>query len=242
MAFLETESGQILETESGQFLETEPVTSNNDIQFFDFSVNLLQAILWQYNNATNLQGLLNAKNVWYETNQSAFWQNWSADVFNLGTANDFGLSVWSVILALPLFVNPPENLGNIFGFDAQTGYNFDNGIFGDLDTYQLPTATKRLALQLRYFQITSSGTVPETNRMLAYVFKNYGSAYLLDGHDMAQIYIFNFPVTADLKYLFNNYDILPRPAGVSSAWVDATLIYWGFATGDFNFDNGIFGS
>jgi Protein of unknown function (DUF2612) len=223
------------------------VTVANDedtgaIQQFDFSVGLLRAILWQYNEATNLQGLIEAKGIWYEANQTAFWESWLVNVFDLRTANDFGLSVWSVILGLPLYVNPVPNLGDIFGFDDQTGFNLDNGIFGDLNTYQLPTATKRLALQLRYFQLTGSGTVPEINRMLAYVFKDLGRAWLEDYHDMTQAYIFSFPVTADLQYLFNNYDILPRPAGVSSQWIDATLTYFGFAAGDYNFDNGVFGS
>ncbi|OWK47546.1 DUF2612 domain-containing protein [Fimbriiglobus ruber] len=211
------------------------------IQQFDFSVDLLRAILWQYTTATNLQGLLNQKAVWYDTNQTQFWEDWYTNVFDLATANDFGLSVWSIILGLPLFVNTGTPTGPVFGFDAQTGYNFDNGIFGGSTSYDLPTETKRIALQLRYFQLTSSGTVPETNRMLKYVFRNYGPAWLIDYHDMAQAYVFNFPVTFDLQYLFNNYDVLPRPAGVSSTWIDATLVYFGFATGDFNFDNGIFG-
>jgi hypothetical protein len=212
------------------------------IQQFDFSVDLLRALLWQYDEASNLQGLLDAKAAWYDANQTAFWESWLVDVFDLRTANDFGLSVWSVILQLPLYTNPPPDLGPVFGFDTQTGFNFDNGIFGDSDTYQLPTETKRLALRLRYFQLTSSGTLPEINRMLAYLFAAYGKAYLIDNHDMTQTYIFNFPVTSDLAYLFNHYDILPRPAGVGSQWIDATLTYFGFAAGDYNFDNGIFGS
>lgn len=216
-------------------------SNTGGIQQFDFDVNLLQAILWQYNNATNLQGLLNAKDTWYETNQSDFWEDWYTNVFNLPTANEFGLSIWSIILGLPLFISSGTPSGNIFGFDTQTGFNFDNGIFGGSSTYQLDTTTQLIALQLRYFQLTSSGTVPEINRVLKYVFKNFGHAWLLDNHDMTQTYIFNFPVTFNLQYLFNNYDILPRPAGVESHWVDATLIYFGFRTTDFNFDNGIFG-
>ncbi|HZZ80044.1 MAG TPA: DUF2612 domain-containing protein [Gemmataceae bacterium] len=221
-------------------LSNDPATGG--VQQFDFNVNLLKAILWQYNDAANIQAILALKQDWYDTNEDDFWSDWLANVFDLRTANEFGLSVWSVILGLPLFVNPPINLGPIFGFDAQTGYNFDNGVFGDQNTYQLPTETKRIALRLRYFQLVSSGTVPETNRMLAYVFKEFGQAWLIDNHAMTQTYIFNFPVTADLQYLFNNYDILPRPAGVASTWIDATLLYWGFANADYNFDNGIFGS
>ncbi len=220
------------------------VVADGTIQEFDFSVDLLRAIPWQYNDAVNLIGLLDQKAAWYDVNQTQFWQDWYKNVFDLATSDEFGLSVWSIILGLPLFVNTPPPAGPIFGFDAQTGFNFDNGIFGETDgsTYQLPLETKRIALQLRYFQLTSSGTVPETNRMLGYVFKGYGPAYLIDYHDMTQEFVFNFPVTADLQYLFNNYDILPRPAGVSSTWTDSTLTYFGFADGDYNFDNGIFGA
>lgn len=216
-----------------------------DIQTFDFSVDLLKAILWQYDTAANLQGLLTAKADWYAANQTQFWNDWIRDVFDLRTANEFGLAVWSVILGLPLFFNTaPIVTGPIFGFDSQTGFNFDNGNFGDNNgnTYELPEGTKRIALQLRYFQLTSSGTVPETNRMLAYVFGGLGRAWLEDYGDMTQSYVFDFPLTADLRYLFDNYDVLPRPAGVASAYFDATVPHWGFATGDLNFDNGNFGA
>jgi Protein of unknown function (DUF2612) len=209
------------------------------IQQVDYDVNLLQAILWQYTNATNLQGLLEAKDAWYAANQTAFWQDWYTNVFNLATADQFGLIVWGIILGLPLYVNAVPYEGAVFSFDAPVG--FDQGILGSENgsAYMLPVETQRLALQLRYFQLTSSGTVPETNRMLAYVFANYGKAWLLDYGDMTQAYVFDFPVTFDLQYLFNNYDILPRPAGVASSYIDNTLEYFGFNSFNFNFDNGI---
>jgi hypothetical protein len=99
--FLATESGALLLTESGQEILVQQASSNDDIQQFDFSVNLLQALLWQYNGATNLQGLLEAKYNWYYTNQSQFWNDWIGNVFNLATADDFGLAVWSIILGQP---------------------------------------------------------------------------------------------------------------------------------------------
>lgn len=211
-----------------------------DIERFDFSVDLRRAILWEYNEALNLQGLLNAKNDWYVANQTQFWQNWMTDIFDLQTANQFGLYVWSIILGLPLYVNSPPITSLIFGFNGSGGVNFDNGILNDQNgsTELLPMETQRIALRLRYFQLVSSGTVPETNRMLADVFADYGPAWLIDNHDMTQTYIFNFPVTWDLKYLFTNYDILPRPAGVGSGYIDATLKYFGFNSFNYNFDNG----
>src|ERR1700733_14966336 len=100
---LDTESGQSITTETGQDILVQPATSNADIQQFDFSVNLLQAILWQYNDAINLQALLEAKDSWYFNNQTQFWNHWFNNVFNLATANDFGLAVWSIILGQPTF-------------------------------------------------------------------------------------------------------------------------------------------
>src|SRR5206468_1560066 len=150
-------------------------------------------------------------NTWYLQNQTNFWNSWYRDVFNLATANQFGLIVWSIILGLPLYVNaPPVSGAPTFGFSGSvTGaVNFDGGILGEVNgsSELLPINTQRIALQLRYFQLTSSGTVPEINRVLQYVFSGYGRAYLLDGHDMTQAYVFDFPLTWDLNYLFTNYD------------------------------------
>lgn len=217
----------------------------SQIQELDFSVDLLKALLWQYNKAQSLQTLLEQKSQWYELNQTEFWQNWIRDVFDLRTANQFGLVVWGIILGLKLYVNTaPTPEKPTFGFDNILYTNFDNGNFSNTHgaTYMLPVGTQRIALQLRYAQLTSSGTVPEINRILRYIFRDYGNAFLLDYHNMSQRYIFNFPVTADLRYLFDNYDILPRPAGVKSSYGDATLDYFGFAPDDLNFDNGNFGS
>lgn len=242
--FLATESGALITTESGQNIIVGELSSADNIQQFDFSVNLLKALLWQYNDAKNLQALLEAKDSWYFTNESQFWYSWMADVFNLATANQFGLHVWSIILDLPLYVNtPPFPDEPTFGFEGSGGVNFDNGILGQVNgsSELLPMETQRLALQLRYFQLTSSGTVPEINRMLKYLFGNKGQAYLLDNHDMTQTYIFNFQLSWDLVYLFTSYDILPRPAGVESKVIDATLEYFGFNSFNFNFDSGILG-
>jgi len=218
--------------------------ASTTIQQFDYEINLLQAILWQYNNAVNLQGLLEAKNAWYEANQTEFWSSWYDNVFNLETADQFGLVVWGIILGLQLYVNvPPPSGAPIFGFSGSiTGsVNFDNGILttGNGETHVLPVETQRIALQLRYFQLTSSGTVPETNRMLKYLFGDMGTAYLLDLGHMAQEYIFEFPLSADLTYLFDNYDILPRPAGVISTYTNNLTEYFGFNSFNYNFDNGI---
>lgn len=218
------------------------MTTPDTIQQFNYDVNLLQALLWQYNEAVNIQALLEAKQAWYDANQTEFWQDWQTNVFDLRTADQFGIIIWGIILGFPLYINqdplPPGTA--VFGFNGSGGVNFDNGILDDYgNSVQLSPETQRIALQFRYFQLTSSGTVPETNRMLKYIFGDLGNAYLLDLGRMTQEYIFEFALSAELQYLFNNYDILPRPAGVSSTYTVNLTTYFGFASGDFNFDNGI---
>jgi len=211
------------------------------IQSFDFNVDLLRAILWQYNDATKLQSLLQSKQDWYNVNQSEFWSNWYRDVFNLETANEFGLAIWSIILNLPLYVKPPTiTAKKDFGFGS-VNFNFEHGNFsegGSAVNFTLEAA--RLALQLRYHQMTCSGTVPETNRMLARVFGKYGRVHLLDGENMTQVYVFGFTPSFDVKYILDNLDVLPRPAGVKSSYIVSTNKAFGFGQYRVNFDNGNF--
>ena len=244
MPVLADNLGDLVTTNTNAELGIDFATQNSDRQLFDFYVNLLQSLLWQYNSAENLRGLIEAKQAWYDANQQGFWESFVTDVFNLTTANEFGLSVWSIILGLPLFFSSPTFESPIFGFGGVNGdVNFDNGILSDQNgtIYNLPLETKRLALRLRYFQLVSSGTVPETNRMLAYLFADFGNAYLIDYHSMNQAYIFMFAVPWDMAFIFNNLDILPRPSGVGSTWIDATKFYFGFggSNGALNFGNGV---
>lgn len=225
------------------------IANPKNIQAFDFSVDLLKTILWQYNNAENLQKIVAEKQAWYDANQTEFWGDWLVDVFDLRTANEFGLSVWSIILGLPLFVNTtPDDLTTkpTFGFDSSFFKNFDRGNFSTTtgDTNNLPLETKRLALQLRAFQLSASGTVPETNRFLAYIFGPLGKAFVVDNHDMTQTYVFTFQIDANLNYLLSNFDLLPRPAGVKNIYkrLDRADIF-GFDSSFFaNFNNGNFGA
>jgi hypothetical protein len=215
------------------------------IQEFDFTVDLLKAILWEYNDATSLQSILNQKADWYNTNQTEFWEDFITNIFNLTTANDFGLEVWSIILGAPITITvSPTVVGDVFWGFAPDSSNFDNSNFGNSTgvIQHMPTEMARLYLRLRYFQLVSSGTIPEANRMLAYLFGNLGVSYLQDQGSMRQRYIFNFTPTNDMIFLFDNYDILPRPAGVSSMYVDSTRPIFGFAPDSSNFDNSNFGA
>lgn len=196
-------------------------------QTFDYSVNVLQALLWRFNTAPNLQSLVVAKQAWYDANQTQFWTDWFTNVFNIPTANDFGCAVWAIILGIPLAVvqqPDPEKPTFGFGLFVTTGfYNFNNSNFGVTQQTIIPLTLeqKRLVLRLRYFQLISRGTVTQTNRFLKQLFADFGGAYVVDGLDMTCTYVFQFVLPSALQFVFSNYDLLPRPAGVSVTIVSA---------------------
>lgn len=191
----------------------------NRNQQFDFSVDVLQAILWQYNTGPSLISVIQSKQNWYDANQTAFWNDWYTDVFDLRTANDFGCSVWAVILKLPLSIEYLAPTGNNFGFDPYSK-NFERGNFVPTVLAPLPltTAQKRLALQLRYAQLITRGCIPQLNAFLKRIFAALGPAWVIDNLDMTIVYHFDFVLPAGLAFLLSFYDLLPRPAGVAATY------------------------
>lgn len=213
------------------------------IQAFDFSVNLMRAMLWQYNDAARLEALVRQKQEWFDAENQGFWEDWQRDVFDLRTANAFGLSVWAIILDMPLTIESGSTPGEerlIFGF-ATDDENFSHGNFEPWVALPLSVEQSRLILRLRYYQLVTRGTVPEINQFLQALFSDLGSAYVVDGLNMTARYVFGFPLSTDLQQVFSFFDLLPRPAGVLVDYVvipDA--VTWGFGRYHLNFDNGNF--
>lgn len=187
-------------------------------QLFDFSVDVLQALLWRYNRADALQSLVQSKQDWYDANQTDFWTAWVRDVFDLRTANQFGLAVWALILGIPLSVilDPDFSTKVVWGF-APYGGNYDRSNYGSLSQVVIPLTLdqQRLVLQLRYLQLISRGTVPQINAALARLFGAFGPAYVIDNLDMSITYRFVFVMPSALQFVLSNFDLLPRPAGVA---------------------------
>lgn len=212
---------------------------SNYIQDFDFNVDLMRCLLWQYNDATRLQSLLQEKKSWYEKNHTEFWKNWLRDVFDLRTADDFGLSVWGKILneSRDSYVAGAGIDYPAFGF-GQYRKNFGNGNFRRAKSgyTQLETEQYRLLLRLKYFKLISRGTVPEINSFLNELFQNEGRVYVLDPLDMSFIvYVFTFAPSSWQRYILEDIDALPRPAGVGAKIRVVHRKVFGFGKHHFNF-------
>lgn len=214
------------------------------IQQFDYSVDLMEALLWQHNNAVRLSALSRAKNAWYQENSGDFWEAWVRDVFDLRTANMFGLRVWSIILDLPLNFALPLNTSKSFGFGPHNAnFNHKGFALSSNNSAAVDIEDARLLLRLRYLQLICYPSVTEINRILKTVFSDRGEVYALDSLDMKYvIFVFGFPPGSSLAQLLIQYDVLPRPAGVGIKITLEDSKRFGFGPFNANFNQSGFAS
>ncbi|WP_193014305.1 MULTISPECIES: DUF2612 domain-containing protein [Gammaproteobacteria] len=217
-----------------------------NIQQFEFHSDLLKAILWQYEDAENLKKLASFKASHFEKSMVSFWQNWYRDVFNIDTANDFGLSIWSRILDVPLGIDiPPSDKNKIgFGFGKKKA-NFKANFRRNADyTLSLTADQKRMLVRMRYFNLTQSPTVTNINDFLKRFFwRDNSKVFVLDPLDMSYMYyVFNFNPDERLRLLLENFDLMPRPSGVGVKYRIVTKKSFGFSQHRKNFIDSNFGA
>ena len=187
------------------------------IQTFDFSVNILRALLWRNNEAPNIQDLMTFKQAYFDENSLDFWTDWVVDVFDLCSANEFGVNVWSIILGLRITIEPTQTPNNSnWGF-GEFRKNFNFGNFPPSE-FTLNLEDARKVLRLRYYQLTTNGNVTHLNFMLNNIFGDEGNSFVIDNLDMTIVYEFDFVLSSALQTYFGANDILPRPAGVSATF------------------------
>lgn len=209
------------------------------VQEFDHSVDLLRALLWQYDGAEGMQALLRGKSEWYEVNQAQFWTDWYRDVFDLRTANDFGCAVWGIILNVPLSLTLPGTGDRpVWGF-GPNNQNFGNGTFGRSSSgvASLTLDQKRIILRLRYMQLVSDGSVVWSNFVMRELF---GGGHVVDNLDMTATYVFTQGLPAFFLQVLLDFDLLPRPAGVKITVLPADIEVFGFGPTNQNYENGQF--
>lgn len=198
------------------------------IQEFDYSIDLLPVSLWQYNDAVNLNALITNEQAFIDDANAQFWQDWYDNVFNLITADDFGLSIWSIILDVPYLVRLSQASKPIFGYNqlpvVNDYVNYERGNYArGSSRIILSTEDQRIFLRIRYFQLISRGSIIDTNEFLNLLFDDplgpyQGGAWVLDNLDMTMEYVFNTPISTGLLEALTVYDVLPRPAGVKLSY------------------------
>lgn len=92
-----------------------------------YSADLTRSLKWLQNNAPRITSLINQKADWYQLYLDQFWINWQRNVFDLRTANTFGLVIWCIILGIPLDLFDFEEISSPWAFGNQRGNYIDGG-------------------------------------------------------------------------------------------------------------------
>lgn len=176
--------------------------------------NLIQDVIWQYENAENLKSLITQKQDWYNTNLNEFWNKVVDDFLNIQTATDWGLNLWGQILQV-------SRIYNVNGVQTTLSTEFFRKLI--LGKLQL---------------IKSDGTPPKINQYLNFIFSDHRTetslaAYVQDNLDMSVYYVLNFEPTEEELALIYSREFLPTPAGVEDKiyLLDQTVIFGFYDTG-----------
>ena len=185
-----------------------------------YNGDILQALKWMHNKAPNITSLIQQKADWYDRYQDQFWANWQKNVFDLRTANGFGIMVWCIILGVPSSIfglYPDKPASWAYGEDRQNFIHQDGSplidnpnlvggnFFGGGKTTVLNLKEARWMLRLRYLTLVSNGSLSFTNLMLRWIFNDGADwdfagkryFYVIDSTAPAQTLTPSAPVTDD---------------------------------------------
>lgn len=178
---------------------------------------VMKAVTWYYAESDNLVPLLSAKQDWYDMYVTQFFSSWYESVFNLPTANNFGIAVWAAILGLPIGIFGELTVRPPFGF-GRVNENFRDANFAEINpgALNLTHEEKIQVLRIVWYRYTINGSVLAINRALKDVFGPKGGAYVIDHQNMTIEYVFNYPISKNLRDAFNRYGILPSIASVKT--------------------------
>lgn len=144
-------------------------------------------------------------------------------VFDLNTAQGYGLDVWGRIVGVSRVLNLPV-AGEYLGFSQAS----DAEPFGQAPFFNRQTLTTNFALSDTAFRRLifakalaniSDGSIPSINRILTLLFGQYGNCYVTDGGDMTMTFTFGSDLAPVDLAIVSQSGILPRPVGVSSTIV-----------------------
>lgn len=171
-----------------------------------------------------IQGIANIKKKYIE-NALLSLKN---DNLSITTAKQDGLDLWGQLLHFYRYIPTDPSTD-----DGIQYFNFNDKNFRRLQFLnpnkpnygRLTDDVFRRILVLLYQGMFIVNTVPNLNKFVNQFFEGFDKIVVRDTLDMSfVVYVFegSNPMPIWLKWILSNYDILPRPAGVGSAYIEAS--------------------
>lgn len=195
--------------------------------------NVEQTIISQYANSPTLVRLVQNMNQYID--QTANFQAFYDFVWNVNTAQGFGLDIWGRIVDVSRqlqVTNPQTNFG--FSDGVNDFYPFGQQPFysgpASTSTYTLSDEAYRTLILVKALANISATTSPALNQLLKNLFAGRGRCYVNDLGGMAMRYTFEFYLQPFESAILTQSGAFPHPAGVKVFILQVPVINtFGFA-------------
>lgn len=210
--------------------------------------NVERTIISQYANSPTITALISNMNEYIDprVNMQAFYDN----VWNIDTAQGFGLDIWGKIVGVSRLLRIPTNT-KTFGYKNSSvpadWAPFNQGTFftgaSSGQAFYLPDDVYRTLILVKALANIVATSAPSLNRLLRNLFPGRGVCYVIDNGGMSMTFYFEFELTTAEFAILTQSDVLPHPAGVGYNVVVIPSGVFGFAEQGGTaepFDQGVF--
>ena len=196
-------------------------------------LNVEQTIISQYGTSATITKLIQNMNAYLDPR--ADFDTFFDFVWNVETAQGFGLDIWGRIvqIARELLVPPPINN---FGFHEAgiSAHSFNESPFYDgvppvSQTYILADDAYRQLILVKALANISATNAQALNQLLKNLFSDRGRCYVNDIGGMRLRYTFEFDLTQYEFAIITQSGAMPHPAGVETSMFNSALPLFGFA-------------
>lgn len=175
-----------------------------------------QTILSQYANSQRLLSIIDSFSAAVDPSEQI--NNFYDQVFNLETAEDWGLDVWGRIVGVNrvLAVTP-----KFFGFSEAGNLSADpfnvSPFYSAGATFNFPLLDDafRYLIYAKCLANLWDGSIFGLNQILLTLLPGRGNVYVIDNQDMTMTVQFDFVLTPVETAVITTSGVLPHPAGVA---------------------------
>lgn len=197
----------------------------NSIGFFQIGISPIgtispydewQTVLSQYANSPQLTSIIESFNA--AVDQTENIENLYDLIWNVATAQGYGLDVWGRIVGVSRTLQFPSGTVN-FGFEeANSWTGFGQGGFysggGTSNNFVLSDNDFRKLIYAKAAGNISDGSIESVNEILLTLFPTRGACYVADGLNMTLTYTFKFALNPVETAIVQLSGVLPSAAGV----------------------------
>jgi hypothetical protein len=204
------------------------------------SAYLGKTVMKQFSNSNTLLALLADFDQWVDVSQ--FSAGFLANVWDISTAQGFGLDIWGRILGQSRYLQIEQLPGDNFGWNinAHPGTQWQpwsqapwyNGAAAGTTAFPLQDEAYRQLLLVKAAANIASSDCPSINALMRSMFGSRGRCYV--GYDPAHPmhigYHFEF-FPSPVEQSIIESGLFPQPAGTTAEYIYETLTYnpFGFA-------------